>query len=103
MSPLVLKLEFTDLHQATARILDVVRRMGFDLTRCTIKPAERDRYIMLLCLSPDSRDPARFATLTHRLTEMPAVSMVDAGTFRAATASPTQPGLSILGTEMPPA
>lgn len=107
MLPLVLMLEFTDLHQAAARIFDLVRRMGFDLDHCAIEAVTDGGYSMTLRLLDAADDPARRMTLVHRLSQIPAVDAMEtgrAGRDLVASAPRPRPGLSsVLGTELPPA
>jgi hypothetical protein len=107
MQPLVLTLDFVDLHQAVARIFDLVRRMGFDLGRCEIEPGGAG-FRMSLHLADSTNDPARQATLVYRLSQVPALDGVSAE-WRDGAAQPSEPprprpGVSmVLGTELPPA
>jgi hypothetical protein len=106
MSPLILTLDFVDLHQAVARIFDLVRRMGFDLDHCAIEPGSGG-FRMNLHLADGANDPARQATLVYRLSQMPALDCVAAvhrdGVEPVAPPRP-QPSVSmVLGTELPPA
>jgi len=105
MSSLDLRLEFDDLHQAAARIFDLVRRMGFDVIRCLVETRGGDGYRMVLSLNDSLDDPARLLTLVHRLGQMAAIDLVDSGQagrrFAARRPRP-RTGLSILGAETSP-
>ncbi len=103
MSPFALTLDFVDLHQAVARIFDLVRRMGFDLDHCAIKPSGHG-FRMTLSLADATNDPARQATLVYRLGQVPAVEGVGTENQDGLAVPRPRPGISmVLGTELPPA
>ncbi|HEY1723081.1 MAG TPA: hypothetical protein VGG27_17695 [Magnetospirillaceae bacterium] len=106
MQPLVLTLDFVDLHQAVARIFDLIRRMGFDLGRCEIEPGTSG-FRMNLHLADATNDPARQATLVYRLSQVPALDSVTAehrpGEDTGEVPRPRPTVSMVLGTELPPA
>ncbi len=106
MTPMTLTLDFVDLHQAVARIFDLVRRMGFDLDHCAIEPGSPGFRMSLQLIDTLGADPARQATLVYRLSQVPALDRVSAerdGDEPSAAPRP-RPGVSmVLGTELPPA
>lgn len=82
MNRIVVSLEFDDMfddmYGGTCRVLDLTRKMAFELERCVVNVVQAGTGRMHLRLADRLDDPTRRQALVHRLANIPTVRVVTA-------------------------
>lgn len=91
MNRIVVSLEFDDvfddMYGGTCRVLDLTRKMAFELERCVVNVVQAGTGRMHLRLADRLDDPTRRQALVHRLASIPTVRVVTAEEVRTSCAT----------------